>query len=147
MGIITHIITYSVHNVLSWRADFQGMISEPNAICKVCADLALFGGGKNLSLMIRQLELELTAGTLTIAISVRLSERCPDILTEDRFMVKADHLVFQVKNTTTVCYTKRYRGCKPKGQSSWCDVYEACTLTAQVLPGARQHLQAFHAKE
>jgi hypothetical protein len=47
MGIITHIITYSVHNVLSWGADFQELISEPNAICKVCADLALFGGDKN----------------------------------------------------------------------------------------------------
>jgi hypothetical protein len=67
--------------------------------------------------MTRQLLLELTVGTLTITISVRLSEKCPDILTKDRFMVKPDHLVFQVKNTTTVCYTKRNRGCKPKGQS------------------------------
>ena len=112
-----------------------------------CADLALFGGEKNLSLMIRQLELELTVRTLTVAISVRLSEKCTDILTKDRFMVKPDHLVFQVKNTTTVCYTKHNRGYKPKSsQSSWCDVYEACTLTAQGLPGPRQHLQAFHAK-
>ena len=47
VGSITHIITYSVHNVLSWGTDIQGMISEPNVICKVCADLALFGGEKN----------------------------------------------------------------------------------------------------
>jgi hypothetical protein len=96
--------------------------------------------------MIRHLELELTVGTLTIGVSVRLSEKCADILTKDRFMVKPDHLVFQVKNTTTVCYTKHNRRCKPKGRSSWCDEYEACTLTAQGLPGVRQHLQAFHAK-
>jgi hypothetical protein len=40
------------------------MISELNAICKVCADLALFGGEKKFVIMIRQLKIELTVGTL-----------------------------------------------------------------------------------
>ena len=93
-----------------------------------------------------QLKLELTVGTLTIEISVRQSEKCPDILAIDRFLVKPNHIIFQVKNTATVCYTKRNRGCKPKGQSSLCVVHEACTLTSQGLAGARQHLRAFHAK-
>ena len=94
----------------------------------------------------RQLNPELTFGTLTIEISVRLSEKCPCVLTKDRLMVKRDHLIFQVKNATTVCYAQRNRGCKPKGQSLWRGVNEVCTLTAQRLAGARQHLQAFHAK-
>jgi hypothetical protein len=64
--------TYGFHDVLSWGADFQGMMNELSVICKVCADLALFRS-KNLSVMIRRPELELTVGTLWIAISVRLS--------------------------------------------------------------------------
>jgi hypothetical protein len=42
-------VTYGFHDVLSRGADFQGMISELNVICKVCADLALFGGKKFVS--------------------------------------------------------------------------------------------------
>ena len=148
VGIIPHIITYSVHNVLSRGADYQGLVSELNAICKYVLTLLCSAARRFLSFMIIQLKLELTVGTLMIAISIRLSEKCVDILTKDRFMVKPDHLVFQVKNTTTVCYTECNRGCKPKGQSSWCDVYEACTPTSQgpASAGARQHLQASHAK-
>jgi hypothetical protein len=65
-------VTYGFHDVLSWSADFQGMMSKLSVICKVCADLALFRS-KNLSVMIRCPELKLTVGTLRIAISVRLS--------------------------------------------------------------------------
>ena len=38
-----------------------------------------------------------------------------DLLTQDRFMVKANHLVVQVENATTVRHTKRNGGCKPEG--------------------------------
>jgi len=39
-------ITYGFHDVLSWGADFHGMMSEPNVIREICADLALFSGKK-----------------------------------------------------------------------------------------------------
>jgi hypothetical protein len=106
-------VTYGFHDVLSWGADFQGMMSELSRICRVCADLALFGGKTRLSVMVRRPELELTVGTLRIANSVTLSEKCLDILTLDSFKVKANHLVVQVKNATSVRYTKSNGGYKP----------------------------------
>jgi hypothetical protein len=51
-------VTYSFHDVLSRGADFQGMMSELRLICKACADLALFGGNKRLSVMVRRTEFE-----------------------------------------------------------------------------------------
>ena len=68
--------------------------------------------------MIRRLEFELTVETLRIANSVYLSEKCLDILTLDSFKVKANHLVVQVENATSVSYTKSDGGCKPNRQSS-----------------------------
>jgi hypothetical protein len=95
------------------------MIGELNVIC-VCTYLALFSGttfiGHDKAPQTRSLEL--TVGTLRIAISVRPSEKRLDILTKDRFVVKANHLVFQVKNPTAVRYTKRNGGDKTEGQSS-----------------------------
>ena len=41
--------TYGFHNVLSWGADFQGIMGELCVICKVCTDLALFGGNERVS--------------------------------------------------------------------------------------------------
>ena len=40
-------------------------------------------------------------------------------------MVKANHLVVQVENTTTVCHTERDGRCKPEGQDSLCYVYKS----------------------
>ena len=40
------LVTYGFHNVLSRVADFYGMMSELNVVCKIYADLALFGGTK-----------------------------------------------------------------------------------------------------
>jgi hypothetical protein len=73
--------------------------------------------------MVRRPELELTVGTLKIANSVKQSETCLDILTLDSFKVKANHLVVQVENATSVRYTKSNGGYKPNHQSSWCDMY------------------------
>lgn len=62
--------------------------------------------------MIRRHELELTVGTLRIALSVRLSgERL--YLPKADLRVKGNHLVIQVKNATAVRYTKRNGGHKP----------------------------------
>jgi hypothetical protein len=61
-------VTYSFHDVLSRGADFHGMMNELEVICKVSAYLALFDGTEILSVMIRRLKLELTVGTLRIAI-------------------------------------------------------------------------------
>jgi len=48
-----------------------------------------------------------------------------DALTEARFTIKGDHLVFQVKNATAVRYTKRNGGYKPNDRSPWCDIYQS----------------------
>jgi hypothetical protein len=45
-------------------------------------------------------------------------------LTQTRLIVSADHLVVQVMNAATVCYSKYDRGCKPEGQFSEGDLYE-----------------------
>ena len=73
--------------------------------------------------MIRRPELEITFGTLRFANSVQLSEKCLDVLTLDISIIKANHLVVQVKNVMSVRYTKCNGGYKPNHQSSWCDVY------------------------
>jgi hypothetical protein len=57
-------VTYGFHDVLSWDADFQGMMSKLSVTCKECADLALFGGKTRLSVMMRRPELVLTVGIL-----------------------------------------------------------------------------------
>ena len=97
-------------------------MSELTVICKVCADLALFGGKNRLSVMIRRPEFELTVETLRIVNSVKLSEKCLDTLTLGIFNVKANHLVVQVENATSVRYTKSDGGYKPNHQSSWYSV-------------------------
>jgi hypothetical protein len=61
----------------------------------MCADLALLGG-RNVCVMKRQLKLERTVGILRVPISFGQSKKRLDILTKDRYMVKPDHLVFQV---------------------------------------------------
>ena len=40
-------------------------------------------------------------------------------------MVKANHLIVQVENATTVRHTKRNGGCKPEPRYSLCDVYKS----------------------
>ena len=115
-------VTHGFHDVLSWGADFQGMMSELDlsVTCTVCADLALFGGKKTrLSVMMRRPERKLTVGTLRIADSVKLSENHLDILTLNISKIKANHLVVQVDNATSVRHTKSNRGYKPNHLSSW----------------------------
>jgi hypothetical protein len=75
--------------------------------------------------MIKCLQLELAFETLGITVSLRLptGEKRLDVLTKARFMVKGNHLVFQVKNATAIRYTKRNGGYKPDDQSSSCDIY------------------------
>jgi hypothetical protein len=70
-------VTYGFHDVLSWGAKFQGMMSELSVICKVFTDLALFSGKKTFVShgKLRRPEFELTVGTLRIANSVKLSEK------------------------------------------------------------------------
>jgi ribosomal protein L17 len=65
--------------------------------------------------MIKRRQLELAFETLRITISFRLStsEKRLDTLTQARFTVEGNHLVFQVKNATAVRYTKRNGGYKP----------------------------------
>ena len=71
----------------------------------------------NVPVTVRRPEFELTVETLRIANSVQLSEKCLDILTLDSFKVKANHLVVQVENATSVRYSKSNGGCKPNHQS------------------------------
>ena len=63
----------------------------------------------------KRIKLELTVGTLRMAIESGAPKNFDLLLTQDRFMVEANHLVFQVENATTVCYTN-HNGCyKPEG--------------------------------
>jgi hypothetical protein len=58
-----------------------------------------------------------------IANSVKLSETRLDVLTQDISEIKANHLVVQVENATSVRHTKSNGGYKPNHPSSWCDIY------------------------
>jgi hypothetical protein len=58
--------------------------------------------------------------------------------TQDRFTVEGNHLVVQVKNTTTVRYAKRNGGHKPDNQFSVFVV----TYTKSVFLTAEEHVRA-----
>jgi hypothetical protein len=98
-------------------------MSELNVICKICANLALFGDTRTF---LSYYKVSQTRAHRWNSKDCILSQACPRsvTLTQCRLIVKANHLVFQVKNATTVCYTKHIGGYKPKGKSLWCDVYE-----------------------
>jgi hypothetical protein len=50
---------------------------------------------------------------------VTLSKERLEALTQKCLIVSADHLVVQVMNAATVCYSKHDRGCKPEDQFLW----------------------------